>query len=94
MSTPISAADMRRLTENKPISVQDICDRWQISRPTVMAAISTRKLVGEKHFGKWFFHPSAVVEWRGEAPPPQEAAPATPAAAAPAGAVSAATSGR
>ena len=51
-----------------------------------MAAISTRKLVGEKHFGKWFFHPSAVVEWRGEAPPPQEAAPATPAAAAPAGA--------
>ena len=65
MNTPISAADMRRLSENKPISVQDICDRWQISRPTVMAAISSRKLIGDKHFGKWFFHPSAVVEWRG-----------------------------
>lgn len=48
------------------ISIQDVCIRWDISRPTVMKAIAERKLIGEKQDGKWFFDPAAVVRWRGE----------------------------
>jgi len=72
--------------EQKPITIQDVCDKWQISRPTVMAAISERKLIGEKQNGKWFFYPSAVVQWRGEAPEQLEPASAPVASAAPASA--------
>jgi hypothetical protein len=48
------------------ISIQEVCDRWEISRPTVMKAIAERKLIGEKQEGKWFFEPASVVRWRGE----------------------------
>lgn len=74
------------MNEQKPITIQDVCDQWQISRPTVMAAIADRKLIGEKQNGKWFFYPSAVVQWRGEAPEQLEPASAPEAAAAPASA--------
>lgn len=63
------------MNEQKPITIQDVCERWQISRPTVMQAIAKRKLVGAKRQGKWFFYPSSVVQWRGE--PPEELEPAS-----------------
>jgi len=49
-----------------------------------MAAIADRKLIGEKQNGKWFFYPSAVVQWRGEAPEQLEPASAPEVSAAPA----------
>ena len=72
------------MNEQKPITIQDVCEQWQISRPTVMAAIADRKLIGEKQNGKWFFYPSAVVQWRGEAPEQLEPASAPEVSAAPA----------
>ena len=62
------------------IDIQEICSRWNISRPTVMKAISERKLIGEKdRQGKWEFETSNVVMWRGEpdALPPRTAAKST-----------------
>ena len=63
------------------IDIQEICSRWNISRPTVMKAISERKLIGEKdRQGKWGFETSNVVMWRGEpgdVPMPPTAAKAT-----------------
>jgi hypothetical protein len=62
------------------IDIQEICSRWNISRPTVMKAISERKLVGEKdRQGKWGFEASNVVMWRGEPGdvPPRTAAKST-----------------
>jgi seryl-tRNA synthetase len=59
------------------IDIQEICSRWNISRPTVMKAISERKLIGEKdRQGKWEFETSNVVMWRGE---PDDLPPRTPA---------------
>lgn len=72
------------MNEQKPITIQDVCERWQISRPTVMQAIAKRKLIGAKRQGKWFFYPSAVVQWRGEAPEELEPALAPEVSAAPA----------
>ena len=54
------------MNDSKPITIQEVCERWSISRPTVMQAISKRKLIGIKITGKWFFEPAAVVRWRGE----------------------------
>ena len=49
------------------IDIQEICSRWNISRPTVMKPISERKLIGEKdRQGKWGFETSNVILWRGE----------------------------
>ena len=62
------------------IDIQEICSRWNISRPTVMKAISERKLIGEKdRQGKWGFEASNVVMWRGEPGdvPPRTAAKST-----------------
>jgi hypothetical protein len=73
------------------IDIQEICSRWNISRPTVMKAVSERKLVGKKNRqGKWGFETANVVLWRGE---PLETENAYRATAAPPTAVKPAETG-
>jgi len=53
------------------ISIRDICDKWQISRTTVMKGIAEKAfdkhLIGEKDkSGRWVFEVDNVIRWRGD----------------------------
>jgi predicted site-specific integrase-resolvase len=49
------------------VKISDVQAKWAVSRPTIMKAIKTGKLSGDKDKnGRWGFTIDEVVRWRGE----------------------------
>ena len=49
------------------ITITQVTDQWLVSRPTIMKALKTGKVSGEKdEKGRWIFDPAEISRWRGE----------------------------
>mgnify|MGYP000579235910 CR=1 FL=1 len=66
------------------ISIKQVTEHWDISRPTVMEGINKGKLNGVKDSrGRWEFEVQDVIAWRGEPKSENEAPVNEPTPAAP-----------